>query len=96
MRMLMLARIDTEKGNQAIANGTMPKLMQTILAELKPEAAYFGPLDGRRTAFLFFDLQKVSDLPRLAEPFFGELGADCTVMPVMNAEDLTAGISRMK
>jgi hypothetical protein len=33
--------IPTETGNEAIRNGTLPSIVQSILEELKPEATYF-------------------------------------------------------
>ncbi len=41
MRMLLKATIPVEAGNAAVSNGTLGATIQKILAELKPEAAYF-------------------------------------------------------
>ncbi len=34
-------------------------------------------------------------MPPFAEPFFTELGADVVMAPVMNADDLQKGLSRL-
>lgn len=95
MRMMMKATMDTEKGNELIRNGTLGKLMQESMEQIKPEAAYFTSDGGRRTAFLFFDMEDPSDMPVLSEPFFLEMGADVTYTPVMNLEDVQKGLSRL-
>jgi len=50
MRMMMKLQMDTAAGSRAIADGSLPKLMQETMGRLQPEAAYFGPDDGVRTA----------------------------------------------
>jgi hypothetical protein len=95
MRTMMKIKMDTEAGSRAIADGSMPKLMEQVLGELQPEAAYFGPEDGMRTAFLVFDLDDPSRLPRLTEPLFGKLGATVEMFPVMDREDLQKGLQQL-
>ena len=43
MRMLMTYEIPTEAGNAAIKDGRLQKVQESMLSELKPEAAYFTP-----------------------------------------------------
>ena len=42
--------------------------MQKILAEAKPEAAYFGDRDGHRGGILVVNMENASQVPSLAEP----------------------------
>jgi hypothetical protein len=93
--MMMRVTIPVEQGNKAVKDGTIPKLIQSLLQDLAPEAAYFGPVDGVRNAFIVFDLKDVSDLPRIGEPLFLNLNARVEFTPIMNAEDLKAGLSKM-
>jgi hypothetical protein len=51
MRFLIKANIPVEEGNQAIINGTLPKTMEKAIADLKPEAVYFGLENSQRTAY---------------------------------------------
>ena|SRR5687768_15071596 len=95
MRTLLRVSIPVEAGNRAIASGRLPQLMEQVLGELKPEAAYFTADAGNRTAYLFFDLKDVSDIPKIAEPFFMELNARVEMMPVMNADDLKKGLAQL-
>lgn len=84
------------RGNQAIAQGKLQKMMPDILGQLKPEAAYFGAMDGNRTALIFCDLSDTSMIPATIEPFFMGLEAEINIYPVMNAEDLMKGIGGLE
>lgn len=88
MRMMMKFSMAGEKGNELIKKGTLGKTMQSILSELKPEAAYFGTENGLRTGFLFLNLNDASQIPAIAEPFFLAFNATVSFQPVMNAEDV--------
>ncbi|UIX32181.1 DUF3303 family protein [Streptomyces sp. GQFP] len=96
MRVMLKAQFDTEKSNEAIRSGKLPELMKETLDQLKPEAAYFGPEDGCRTCWLVLDMQDSSELPPTAEPFFTQFNAKLTFTPIMNAEDLQTGLSRIR
>ncbi|MGW7086302.1 hypothetical protein ACWGH2_22780 [Streptomyces sp. NPDC054871] len=96
MRVMLRARLDTQISNEAIKNGTLPKLMQSVAEQIKPEAAYFGPSAGGRAATFVFDMQDSSEMPSIAEPFFLELGAEIEIYPVMNAEDLQKGLASLR
>ncbi len=66
--------------------------MQETPGELKPEAAYFVALEGKRTNFIFVDLPDPSKIPAVAEPFFMAFSAEVDFYPAMNAEDLAKGL----
>ncbi|MBA2579307.1 MAG: hypothetical protein H0V03_00410 [Thermoleophilaceae bacterium] len=95
MRMMMKVQMDTEAGSLAIADGSLPQLMQETLGQLNPEAAYFGPENGIRTAFIVFDLQDPSQLPPISEPLFSKLKANIQMFPVMDSEDLQKGLGQL-
>lgn len=42
MRCLLKVSIPVETGNATISDGSLPKTIESILADLKPEAAYFA------------------------------------------------------
>jgi len=92
-----MARISmpVESGNRAIKDGTLGTAMQRAAERWKPEAMYFTTFDGRRTAFMVFNLPDASDLPPFAEPFFRELNADVQLAPAMNGDDLQKGLSQL-
>ena len=62
------------------------------MQDLKPEAAYFYPENGKRACLMVFDMKDPSQIPVIAERFFMELNAEVTLTPVMNADDLKKGL----
>ena len=88
MRMLLKVNLPTETANAAVRAGTLGSTIQKILADLKPEAAYFAEDEGVRTGYIFFDMQKPSDLPAVAEPWFLAFNARITARPAMVLADL--------
>jgi hypothetical protein len=67
-------------------------MLNRVMGEIKPEAAYFTALDGKRTGLIFFDLQEPSQIPAIAEPFFGLVNAAIELCPVMTPEDVQKGL----
>lgn len=96
MRVMLRARMDTQRSNEAIKDGSLQKIMESMMERLKPEAAYFGPTEGGRSCTFVFDMQDSSQMPTIAEPLFEGLGAKIDIQPVMNAEDLRKGLASLK
>ena len=94
MRMMMKVQVPTGAGNAAIKDGTLGQIMGSSLEALKAEAAYFTAEDGMRTGFFFFEMNDSSDIPPAAEPFFLGLDAIITLSPVMNAQEMQAGVAK--
>ena len=70
MRMMLTARFPTETFNELVRSGEAGSIMQSILAELKPEAVYFTDDCGERSAILIIDMEKASDFPGSLNPSF--------------------------
>src|SRR6266702_1498975 len=83
MRFLMKVSMPVEPANAAARKGTLSSTIKSILADLKPEAAYFLDWDGMRTGFLFFEMQGASQIPAVAEPWFLAFNASVEIHPVM-------------
>jgi hypothetical protein len=84
--------MDAQMASDAIQEGKMQQTMETVLSSIKPEAAYFTALNGKRTALIVFDLKDPSIIPQIAEPLFSVLGAEVEFCPVMNRDELTKGL----
>jgi hypothetical protein len=95
MRMMARISMPVESGNRAIQEGSLPKLIERTAERWKPEAMYFTTFDGRRTAYIVFDMPDASGIPVFSEPFFTELHAELQLAPVMNADDLQKGIAEL-
>ena len=70
MRMMLRFTLPVEKGNQTFKDGSLGKTLEAIIKKLKPEAAYFAPLDGKRSGMIFFDLASLHRLSRLLNRSF--------------------------
>jgi hypothetical protein len=92
--MLMRVSIPVEAGNRGVKEGLLPKTVMGFVEQAKPEACYFTTEGGKRTAYLFFDLSDPTMMPSIAEPFFTNLHAGIDWSPVMNLEDMKAGVEK--
>ncbi len=88
MRFMLKVNIPVEAGNAAAKAGKLGSTIQSILADLKPEAVYFTDDNGQRTGFLFLDMQDASQIPAIAEPWFLAFNANIEIHPVMVPDDL--------
>ena len=94
MRVMMKVSIPVEAGNRGIKEGILAKTVMEFEEKMKPEACYFTPEGGKRTAFFFFDLTDPTMLPSTSEPFFENLNAGIEVSPAMNLADMKAGVEK--
>jgi len=88
MRFLVKVNIPVEAGNAAVKAGKLGSTIQSILADLKPEAVYFTDDNGQRTALLFLEMQDASHIPAIVEPWMLAFNARIEVHPVMVPDDL--------
>src|SRR4029453_5719169 len=88
MRFLVKVNIPVESGNAAAKAGKLGATIQSILADLKPEAVYFTDNNGQRAGFIFLEMQDASQIPGIAEPWFLAFNASIEIHPVMRPDDL--------
>jgi len=77
-----------ETANAAIRASQFAPFVQKVLADLKPEAAYFTETNGTRSGYIFFDMKDSTQVPAVAEPWFLAFNASVTFRPVMTPQDL--------
>jgi hypothetical protein len=82
-----------DPGNDLIRSGKVGKVVEQLMADLKPEAAYFYPEDGARGGIMVFDMPDASGVAGVVERLSFGLHAKVEVMPVMNADDLQKGLA---
>lgn len=90
--MMLKVEMAVEATNQAIRNGEFQKTIMPLIDQLKPEGCYFTTDNGKRTAFIYFEMADLSQIPAIAEPFFQLLNAELDFRPVMNRDDLAKGL----
>jgi hypothetical protein len=96
MRFLIKATIPVETGNALIRSGKIGQTIQAILADLKPEAAYFTEEGGQRTVYVVTDIAEPSQIPAVAEPWWLAFNADVEFHAAMTAEDLGKAMSGLE
>jgi hypothetical protein len=96
MRTLLKASFNTEAANRAIRDDHLPRLIEDMLEQLNPEAAYFGTENGLRTMYVVFDLKEPAQLPSVAEPLFQTVQAQITTSPVMTHDEVKAGLAKAR
>jgi Domain of unknown function (DUF3303) len=96
MRMMIKFSFPVKPGNELVSSGKLGRIFQSIMEDLKPEAAYFFPENGQRSGLLVVNMTDSSDLVKSVEPLWHGLHADVSVTPVMNGEDLKKGLTGME
>jgi hypothetical protein len=88
MKMILTVEFPLEPFNTLVRQKKVGPLIGRILAELKPEVAYFGEQDGCRGGIFVVNVTEASQIPMLAEPFFLNFNARCKFRVAMTPEDL--------
>ena len=96
MRVMLKVNIPLEEGNRMVRDGKLSETIKAILAIQKPDAAYFGEDNGQRTAFIFVQVKKDSELLKLAEPWFIAFNAYVELHPIMTFDDLAKAVPSLK
>jgi hypothetical protein len=85
---MLKVTMPVESGNALARAGKLGSTIQSILADMKPEAVYFTDSNGMRAGYIFFDLADASQIPAIAEPWMQAFNASIELHPVMIPEDL--------
>jgi hypothetical protein len=96
MKTILIASIPHHTFNAAVKDGTAGAKLKKIMDALKPEAAYFTELNGKRTGIFVVNVSDASQIPALAEPLFLTFEADVQFHPTMTPADLErAGLDKI-
>ena len=96
MRSMLTFRIPPEEGNAALKDGRFTLTLQSIMDELQPEAAYFGPIEGARGGYLVAQVDNAPDFCAYAEPLFLALGATVQVHAVFTLDEVPRVVEIME
>ena len=92
MRLMLKFTIPVAKGNEAAKKGAIGTAIQTLLDQVKAEAAYFTLEDGKRAGIVIFEETDQSKLTTYNEPMFAALDAAIEIKPVLTIDDLQKGL----
>lgn len=96
MKFVIRIDVPVEKFNAAVHDGTAGPKIGRILEETKPEAMYFTTVDGKRGGFMIVDMKDVSEMVKIAEPWFLLFNAGVEYFPVMTPQDIQkAGLDQI-
>ena len=95
MRFFLKATMPVKAGNALLRDPEMGSKMESLMGDLKPEAAYFCIEGGQRTAYFVVNMENAEEMPRLAEPLWLSWEADVELIPIMTGEDLEKGLAVM-
>jgi hypothetical protein len=96
MRFMITCRIPVEEGNESATAASLGSTIQSIMEELKPEAAYFSDIEGARSGYIVVDMDDASQLSAIAETLFVGLGATIEFHRVMTPEELSQATSAIE
>ena len=96
MRFLIRAKIPTEAGNKMVQDPDFLKKLEEYMNKVKPEAAYFLPQAGERSAAFIANIESNDQIPSFVEPLFQWMGANVEVIPVMSFDDIKKGLSQTR
>ena len=94
----MCGKYERNRFQSRIAPGSGREISSSIgalEAPLTPQSAYFYSDRGLRSALLVMDLKDSTQIPEFVEPLFMGLDAQVEITPVMNAQELQAGLAKI-
>jgi hypothetical protein len=96
MRAMLTFRIPPEEGNAGLEDGRFTPTLHSIMEDLQPEAAYFGPVEGARGGYLVVNVEDAPEFCAYAEPLFLGLGASVQIAPVFIPEEVPRVVEIME
>ena len=72
MRLMLRFTIPVEKGNEALADGSISRIIKDLVDQVQAESAYFYVQDGKRSGTIIFEESDVTRLTAINEPLFAK------------------------
>ena len=88
MKFLVKAIIPVEAGNPMVKDPNFQARMETVMGDIRPEAAYFTIDNGQRTGYFFVNVDNADDMARIADPMWLAWKANVTFLPAFTPEDM--------
>ncbi|MCP4265093.1 MAG: hypothetical protein GY777_05880 [Candidatus Brocadiaceae bacterium] len=88
MRIIFRFSIPVQKGNEAIADGTLALALKSLVEKVKPEAAYFHLDNGCRAGTIVFEATDQFEMAEINEPLFAKLDAKIDIQPAISLKEL--------
>jgi hypothetical protein len=92
MRFLIRAKTPTDSGNKVVQDPNFLTKLEEYMNKVKPEAAYFMPIEGHRAGAFIVNVESNEQIPAIVEPLFQWWGANVDVVPVMTFDELKKGL----
>jgi Domain of unknown function (DUF3303) len=96
MRMMIKFTFPVAAGNNAQRSGRLQRVFRQLTEDLKPEADYVFPSEGKRSGFFIVEMRESAQVADIAERFFFGLDAEIEMVPVMAPEDLDKALSGLQ
>ena len=93
---MLTFRIPPQEGNAGLEDGRFTPTLRSIMEDLRPEAAYFGPVGRARGGYLVVDIEDAPEFCAYAEPLFLGLGASVRIAPVFSPEEVPRVVEIME
>jgi len=94
MKFMLRLHFPAEHGNKMLQDPNFQKSLEGVLNQVKPEAAYFCPIEGERGMYLVVNLQSADMIVKIAEPLWMALNCKMDLTPVMELSDLKKGLQK--
>ena len=96
MKFLIRFRMPTESSNKLLQDPNFPKKLETVLKQIKAEAAYFTPIEGERGGYVVVNLSSSDIIATITEPLWMMFNCKLDFQPVMEMKDLQLTISQLQ
>ena len=78
---MLTFRIPPEEGNAGLKDGRFTPTLQSIMEDLQPEAAYFGPVEGARGGYLVVNIDNTPSFVLMRNPFSSDWARPSRFIP---------------